>query len=50
MLRQAAAGLRDPNYYLCGLPEVVRGAGVMLLLELNVPRERIIVEQFWGYQ
>lgn len=50
MLRHAATGLKDPNYYLCGLPEMVRGTGMMLLRDLNVPRERIIVEQFWGYQ
>lgn len=50
MLRTATQGLRDPNYYLCGLPDMVRGTGRMLLQELGVPRERIIVEQFWGYE
>ena len=49
MLKQAAAGLRNPNFYLCGLPEMVRGTGMELIRELAVPRERIVVEQFWGY-
>lgn len=50
MLRDATDGLMDPKYYICGLPEMVRGVGTMLVRELQVPRERLVVEQFWGYE
>jgi glycine betaine catabolism B len=49
MLRNAVEGLRDPGFYVCGRPEMVRDAALMLLNRLNVPRDRIHAEQFWGY-
>ena len=49
MLRRLAEGLREPKFYICGLPEMVRDCALMLLNELGVPRERIVAEQFWGY-
>lgn len=49
MLREAAEGLRDPVYYLCGLPEMV-GDLARELGKLRVPAGRVRYEQFWGYE
>jgi ferredoxin-NADP reductase len=49
LLREAAQGMRDPTYYLCGLPEMVSDLG-HTLQAMGVPRARIAFEQFWGYE
>lgn len=48
MLRRAAEGLADPNYYVCGRPEMVEQV-FHLLRGMGVSRSRILYEQFWGY-
>ena len=48
LLAEAATGLADPTYYVCGLPGMVRAAADMLR-ENKVPRERIVYELFPGY-
>jgi ferredoxin-NADP reductase len=50
MLQDASSGLREPNYYICGLPEMVRDVAILLMGQLGVPRDRIVAEQFWGYE
>jgi ferredoxin-NADP reductase len=49
LLQEASAGLRDPVYYLCGLPGMVADTAG-LLAGLGVPRDRVRAEQFWGYE
>lgn len=49
LIREAAEGLDDPTYYLCGKGDMVMEAG-QLLFGLGVPRERIVWEVFRGYQ
>lgn len=49
LLQEAAAGLDDPAFYICGLPEMVQDHFV-ILREMGVPRERLLAEQFWGYE
>ena len=49
LLEETAAGLDDPTFYICGLPEMVRDH-FLVLRELGVPRERLMAEQFWGYE
>ena len=49
LVEDAARGLDDPVYYLCGLPEMVRGIA-RGLLEAGIPRERLMYEAFWGYE
>lgn len=48
MVQEAARGLADPAYYLCGLPDMVRSVG-QGLLDAGVARERIVFEIFPGY-
>jgi ferredoxin-NADP reductase len=48
LLQEAAADLADPACYLCGKGEMVMGAGQQLL-DMGVPRERIVFEVFRGY-
>lgn len=48
MLREAAQGLRDPAYYVCGKPAMVEGA-VRMLWDMGIPRDRVLWEQFTGY-
>lgn len=49
LLREAAAGMPDPTYYLCGLPGMVVDMA-RLLLDEGVPRDRIVHERFLGYE
>lgn len=48
LLDEAAAGLTDPIYYLCGRGGMVADVGG-LLAGMGVPRERITFEVFRGY-
>lgn len=48
MLREAARGLRDPTWYLCGAPGMVRAAFETLAVT-GVPTERVLYELFSGY-
>jgi len=50
LLREASEGLRDPLYYVCGLPEMVDAMADLLSDELGVARNRVHFEQFWGYE
>jgi ferredoxin-NADP reductase len=47
-LREAARGLADPVYYVCGTPGMVVGT-LQLLRNLEVPDSDIEVEAFRGY-
>lgn len=49
LLAEAANGLAEPRYFLCGLPEMVRD-GVHALDALGIPRERMVYEILPGYQ
>lgn len=48
LLREAARDLDDPTYYLCGRGAMVSEIG-RILVDLEVPRERITCEVFRGY-
>jgi ferredoxin-NADP reductase len=48
MIQDAARGLADPTFYLCGVPEMVRTAG-QGLLGAGVAQDRIVFEMFSGY-
>lgn len=48
LLQEAAAGMRDPTYYVCGSPDMVVHA-IGLLRGLGVPGARIAQERFFGY-
>ncbi|MHB8584613.1 MAG: ferredoxin--NADP reductase [Thermoplasmatota archaeon] len=48
LVQEAAAGLSDPTYYLCGKGEMVMSAG-QALVAAGVPRDRIVFEVFRGY-
>lgn len=48
LLREAAEGLDDPVYYVCGKPAMVTHA-VQTLDALGVPRSRVVYELFTGY-
>ena len=48
LLEQASADLRDPMYYVCGIPEMVEEM-VDTLRRMNVPAGRIMYEGFHGY-
>ena len=48
LLEEAARGLDDPTWYVCGKPEMVRGAAEALLA-MGVARERVAYEMFPGY-
>lgn len=48
MLREAAGGLRDPAWYVCGAPGMVVEA-IGMLRGLGVPAGRVHQERFTGY-
>ncbi len=48
LLQEAAAGLQEPVYYVCGTPEMV-DATFGLLEDLAVPSADVRVEAFHGY-
>jgi len=48
LLSEAARGLDEPTYYVCGVPDMVRDAA-QGLLDAGVPRARIAYELFPGY-
>lgn len=48
LLAEAAKGLKDPAYYVCGTPEMVVEA-FQMLRGLGVPAQRIVHERFLGY-
>lgn len=49
MVREAAADLQEPVYYICGLPGMVEDLA-RGLHGSGVPAGRIRYEQFWGYE
>jgi ferredoxin-NADP reductase len=49
LLREAAKGLRDPVYYVCGTPGMVEDMAVLLVRTMGIPRHRVAAEQFTGY-
>jgi len=48
LLREAAADLQDPTWYLCGLPDMVRSAFDMVAA-MGVEEDRVVYELFPGY-
>jgi ferredoxin-NADP reductase len=48
LLAEAGKGLRDPNWYVCGGPGMVR-ATITTLLGMGIAQERIVYEAFFGY-
>lgn len=48
LLREAAEGMAEPNYYVCGTPEMVLEA-MRLLRGQGVAPQRIVQERFLGY-
>jgi glycine betaine catabolism B len=49
LIREATAGLRDPVYYACGPPTMVRELHGQLIQELGVPARAVRTELFNGY-
>jgi ferredoxin-NADP reductase len=49
MVREAAAGLDEPVFYLCGLPGMVADLA-RDLSGAGIAPKRIRFEQFWGYE
>ena len=49
LIQEAAKGLVEPRYYICGLPGMIRDA-VGALLQAGVARDRLVYEAFWGYE
>jgi ferredoxin-NADP reductase len=48
-IREAAAGLENPNFYVAGLPEMVESTLGILQSRLGLPEERLWWEPFRGY-
>ena len=48
LLAEAGRGLRDPTWYVCGSPALVR-TSVGMLFAMGVPETRILYEAFIGY-
>ncbi|SRR5581483_4539897 len=48
LLREAAKGLRDPAFYVCGLPAMVEDME-RHLAAMGVPPARVVSEEFYGY-
>ena len=48
-IREAAAGLDRPKFYVAGLPDMVQQTVATLTGPMGIPREDLVVEVFRGY-
>ena len=41
--------LKNSIFYICGPPRMLKAMQSLIQLELEIPKERIMVEEFTGY-